>query len=154
MQVESWLAHAEAAPSLAPEFHTVVPGVAYVRLSWSTAVCCQGVVQTVSLSAVQDVKPELQPISQLWRFTLNPQSAHMEGHPLSQRAMEYPSVNPDLSGELPVSSLAAVWNMCQLFMIKGTLTAGHEQMGTPDHALSWALSVACLNVACNSRFAC
>ena len=94
---------------------------------WSTAVCCQGVVQTVSLSAVQDVKPELQPISQLWRFTLNPQSAHMEGHPLSQRAMEYPSVNPDLSGELSASFLAAVCHPCQLSINRADLTEGHEQ---------------------------
>lgn len=51
------------------------------------------------LMAVQDVKPELQPISQLWRFRLDPWTSSMLAQPLAQRGMEYPAVNPQLSGE-------------------------------------------------------
>lgn len=47
---------------------------------------------------IQDVKPELQPISQLWRHVLDTHTGTMHAHMIARRAMEYPTVNPDLSG--------------------------------------------------------
>ena len=47
---------------------------------------------------MQDVEPELQPISQLWRHVLDPHTGSMQAHMISRRAMEYPTVNPHLSG--------------------------------------------------------
>lgn len=50
--------------------------------------------------AMQDVDPDLQPISQLWRHTLDPVGGTMQAEQVSARAMEYPVINSDLSGRL------------------------------------------------------
>ncbi len=66
---------------------------------------------------LQNVDPDLQPISQLWRHTLNPRTSKMHAERVSARAMEYPSVNPGFSGALSsaanfkprLMALASIW---------------------------------------------
>lgn len=62
----------------------------------------------------QDVDPDLQPISQLWRHVLDPCSSTMHAHKVSARAMEYPAVNSDFSGGLfDVVPCLVTSNSCQ-----------------------------------------
>lgn len=47
---------------------------------------------------VEVVDPDVQPISQLWRYEVDAETGSTNAHMLASRAMEFPAINPDYIG--------------------------------------------------------